>query len=272
MVHRELPSNLEEKLSHIEMKSPLAGRSASQIILDVLGNELPQLVGGSADLSCSDLTMMKKLPVIDKRNFRGRNIKYGVREFAMAAAATGLYETQMITPFVGTFLTFSDYMRNAIRLAALSSIQVIYQFTHDSIFLGEDGPNHQPVEHYAALRAIPRLQVIRPADNMEVKMAWLAALKYKGPTAILLSRQALPDLSVTHRPYAEGMGRGAYIVRTRKKRPTTHSLQQDRSSPSPLMSPPRLSSKEKPSALFLCRAGKFLKRRNAAPAPLWEAI
>ena len=99
--------------------------------------------------------MMKKFPLISPGNFTGRNIKYGVREFAMAGAAAGLFQTQMITPFVGTFLTFSDYMRNAIRLAALSKIQVIYQFTHDSIFLGEDGPTHQPIEHFAALRAVP---------------------------------------------------------------------------------------------------------------------
>ncbi len=219
MVKQTLPSNLEEILASIEMKSPLAGRSASQIVLDTLANELPQLIGGSADLSCSDLTMMKKYPIISKDNFHGRNIKFGVREFAMAAAASGLSETQMITPFIGTFLTFSDYMRNAIRLAALSSIKVIYQFTHDSIFLGEDGPTHQPVEHYAALRAIPKLQVIRPASNWEVKMSWLAALHYKGPTAILLSRQAIPDLSVTHLPYKDGMGRGAYIVKKEKKTP-----------------------------------------------------
>lgn len=219
MADHELPSDLETILARIEMKSPLAGRSASQIILETLGTELPQLIGGSADLSCSDLTMMKKFPIITENNFHGRNIKYGVREFAMAAAANGLAQTQMITPFIGTFLTFSDYMRNAIRLAALSGLQVIYQFTHDSIFLGEDGPTHQPVEHYAALRAIPKLQVIRPADNWEVKMAWMAALRYKGPTAILLSRQALPDIEATHLPYHSGMGRGAYIVRKEKKTP-----------------------------------------------------
>lgn len=219
MVRHALPSNLEELLARLEIKSPVAGRSASQIVLETLGGVLPQLIGGSADLSCSDLTMMKKFPIISEGNFHGRNIKYGVREFAMAAAAAGLAQTQMITPYVGTFLTFSDYMRNAIRLAALSSVQVIYQFTHDSVFLGEDGPTHQPVEHYASLRAIPKLQVIRPADSWEVKMAWIAALRYKGPTAILLSRQALPDLPATHVPYDKGMGRGAYIVRHEKKTP-----------------------------------------------------
>jgi transketolase len=213
MVEKTLPDNLETLLRDVEMKAPLAGRSASQLVLSLLGDLLPQLYGGSADLSCSDLTLMKKLSIVSPTNFQGRNIKYGVREFAMAAAAAGLAETQMITPFVGTFLTFSDYMRNAIRLAALSKVQVIYQFTHDSIFLGEDGPTHQPIEHYAALRAIPNLHVIRPADNAEVKMAWMAALHYQGPTAILLSRQPLPDLPGTNIAYDQGMARGAYIVK-----------------------------------------------------------
>lgn len=219
MASGELPADLEEKLSQIEMKSPLAGRSASQLCLEILGGLLPGPYGGSADLSCSDLTLMKKFPLVTPGNFKGRNIKYGVREFAMASAATGLAQTQMIIPFIGTFLTFSDYMRNAIRLAALSKTHVIYQFTHDSIFLGEDGPTHQPIEHFASLRTIPNLHVIRPADNWEVKMAWVAALRYKGPTAILLSRQALPDLDITHLPYQEGMGRGAYIVKKEKNIP-----------------------------------------------------
>ncbi|MGE5195701.1 MAG: transketolase family protein, partial [Anaerolineae bacterium] len=135
MVDKTLPLDLEEQLRKIEMKTPLAGRSASQAVLNILGDLLPELYGGSADLSGSDLTMMKKFEVVSPGHFKGRNIKYGVREFAMAAAAVGLAETDMITPFIGTFLTFSDYMRNAIRLAALSKVQVIYQFTHDSIFL-----------------------------------------------------------------------------------------------------------------------------------------
>jgi len=188
-------------------------------VLSVLGDLLPQLYGGSADLSGSDMTMMKKFPLIAPGNFAGRNIKYGVREFAMGTMATGLAETDMITPFIGTFLTFSDYMRNAIRLAALSKIPVIYQFTHDSIFLGEDGPTHQPVEHLAALRAIPNLHVIRPADNAEVKMAWIAALRYRGPTALVLSRQNLPDLEGTHVHYDHGMGKGAYIVKKEENKP-----------------------------------------------------
>lgn len=213
MVEKHLPDNLEEQLRKIEIKSPMATRSSSQVVLNKLGELLPQLYGGSADLSSSDMTMMKNFSIVVPGDFTGRNIKYGVREFAMAAAASGLNETDMITPYVGTFLTFSDYMRNAIRLAALSKNHVIYQFTHDSIFLGEDGPTHQPIEHLAALRAMPRLQVIRPADNWEVKMAWIAALRYRGPTAIILSRQALPDLPGTNIPYDQGMGKGAYILK-----------------------------------------------------------
>lgn len=218
MVEKKLPENLEQELRKIEMKNPLATRSSSNHVLAALGDLLPHLYGGSADLSGSDMTMMKKYPVIAPGNFSGRNIKYGIREFGMAAIATGLAQTHMFTPYVGTFLTFSDYMRNAVRLAALSKVQVIYQFTHDSVFLGEDGPTHQPIEHFAALRAIPNLQVIRPADNWEVKMAWVAALRYRGPTAILLSRQALPELTETNLPYEQGMGRGAYIIKKESKK------------------------------------------------------
>lgn len=224
MVEKRLPDDLEHLLKQIPMKSPLAGRSASQLCLNVLGKALPFLMGGSADLSVSDLTMMKEFPIVSPGNFKGRNIKFGVREFAMAAAATGLAETDMIIPFIGTFLTFSDYMRNAIRLAALSKIQVVYQFTHDSVFLGEDGPTHQPIEHLASLRAIPNLQVIRPADNWEVKMAWVAALRYRGPTAIILSRQNLPELAETNVSYEDGMGKGAYILKKEKKTPPDFTL------------------------------------------------
>jgi transketolase len=125
----------------------------------------------------------------------------------------------MFQPFCGTFFTFSDYMRNSIRLAALSPYHVIYQFTHDSIFLGEDGPTHQSIEHLAALRAMPHLHVIRPADANEVKTAWISALKYKGPTAIILSRQNLPTLACTQVSHDKGMGMGAYIVKKEKKTP-----------------------------------------------------
>ncbi len=214
-----LPPDLENNLNQLEIKSPIASRASSGICIQALAKLLPQLYGGSADLSGSDLTMMKDFPIIAPGNFKGRNIKFGVREFAMATIASGLSLTGMIQPFCGTFLTFSDYMRNAIRLACLSPYHVIYQFTHDSIFLGEDGPTHQPIEHLAALRAMPNLHVIRPGDSHEVRMAWLAALRYKGPTAIILSRQNIPDLEATKVPYDKGMGRGAYIIKKEEKHP-----------------------------------------------------
>lgn len=219
MVEQRLPSDLEEQLQKIAIKNPMATRSSSQVVLQALGDLLPQLIGGSADLSGSDMTMMKQFPILSKGNFTGRNIKYGVREFGMATVATGLAQTHMILPYIGTFLTFSDYMRNAIRLAALSKVHVIYQFTHDSIFLGEDGPTHQPIEHYATLRAMPHLNVIRPADNNEMKMAWVAALRYLGPTALILSRQNLPDIPGCNVPYDKGMSKGAYIVKKESVKP-----------------------------------------------------
>jgi transketolase len=219
MASKQLPSSLEESLENLEMKNLISGRAASQEVLNLLGDHLPFLYGGSADLSGSDKTMMKHFSIVSKGHFKGRNIKFGVREFAMAAAASGMAQTDMIVPYIGTFLTFSDYMRNAIRLAALSEVQVIYQFTHDSVFLGEDGPTHQPVEHYAALRAIPNLHVIRPADDTEVKMAWIAALRYRGPTAIILSRQSLPSIDGTKVSYEQGMFKGAYIVKREKSKP-----------------------------------------------------
>ncbi|MGB7129030.1 MAG: transketolase [Candidatus Rhabdochlamydia sp.] len=219
MAEKRLPTDLEEKLRAIEMKSPLATRVGSQVVLNILADLVPQLIGGSADLSSSDMTMMKRFPIIEKDQYMGRNIKYGIREFGMATIATGLAETNMIVPYIGTFLTFSDYMRNAIRLAALSKIQVIYIFTHDSVFLGEDGPTHQPVEHLASLRAIPNVHLIRPADNWEVKMAWMAALRYRGPSILVLSRQALPELDVCNISYEEGMSKGAYIIKKEQSKP-----------------------------------------------------
>lgn len=211
MLHKKLPSDIEMQLRSIPIEDT-AGRSASHKVINYLANIFPFLYGGSADLSGSDKTMMEQFALIAPKDFSGRNIKFGVREFAMAAMAAGLFRTQMMIPFCGTFLTFSDYMRNAIRLAALSKYQVIYQFTHDSIFLGEDGPTHQPIEHYASLRAMPNLHFMRPADAHEIKMCWLAALRYQGPTAIALTRQKLPNLSGTNVSFDEGVGRGGYIV------------------------------------------------------------
>jgi transketolase len=219
MANRRLPTDLQDQLKALEIKSPVGGRNASNACLQLLASVLPQLYGGSADLSCSDLTFLDGLGAVSPEDFSGRNIKYGVREFAMAAMASGLAQTDLITPFIGTFFTFSDYMRNAIRLAALMKVQVIYQFTHDSVFLGEDGPTHQPVEQLASLRAMPGLHVIRPGGNNEVKGAWLAALHYQGPTAIVLSRQGVTTYEGTDVPLSEGVGRGAYIIKKEKGTP-----------------------------------------------------
>lgn len=219
MQSHHLPKNLEEELWKLEIKAPTAGRAASYDVINHLASEVPHLFGGSADLSGSDKTMMKNYAIIAPGNFSGRNIKFGVREFGMGTIANGLALSQLFTPFVGTFLTFSDYMRNSIRLAALSKIRVIYQFTHDSIFLGEDGPTHQSVEHYAALRAIPHLHVFRPGDSNEVKMSWIAMLNYQGPSAIILSRQSIPLLQQTQVPFKDGVGRGAYIVKKEQSKP-----------------------------------------------------
>lgn len=224
MLHNHLPADLEEKVKSVQIKSPIAGRKASQEVSNFLADILPQLYSGSADLSESDMTTLKKFPIVAPGVFNGRNIKFGVREFGMATMATGLAQTEMIIPFIGTFLTFSDYMRNAIRMCALMKEHVIYHFTHDSIFLGEDGPTHQPIEHYAALRAIPNLQFIRPGDANEVKMAWIAALRYRGPTAFSLTRQNLPEVEGTNVPYSEGMGRGAYIVKREASSPPDFTL------------------------------------------------
>lgn len=218
MHERVIPTNLEETLNKVEFSEPISGRKASQALLQVLGKELPFLYGGSADLSGSDCTMMKDYPLIAQNDFKGRNIKYGIREFGMTTIASGLYQTHMFLPYVGTFFTFSDYLRNGLRLACLSKYHVIFQLTHDSVFLGEDGPTHQPVEHLAALRAVPNLHVMRPADAHEVKGAWLSALNYPYPTVIVLSRQNLPVLKETERPFAEGVGKGGYIIKKEKQK------------------------------------------------------
>ena len=214
-----VPKNLEKHLADMRIPAPISGRKASGLVLNFLGDLLPSLYGGSADLARSDMTHMHHHSVVSASEMSGRNIKYGVREFGMGGIAIGLAQTDMIRPFVGTFLAFSDYMLNPIRMAALMRVPVVYQFTHDSIFVGQDGPTHQPVEHLSHLRAIPGLQVIRPADANEVKMAWIAALKYSGPTAIILSRQDLPICIGTSTTFEKGVGRGAYALKESPNKP-----------------------------------------------------
>ena len=187
----------------------VATRRASQLVLEALLPALPELVGGSADLTGSNLTMVKASKVIGKEG-GGNYVFYGVREFGMCAVMNGLALHGGVIPYGGTFLVFSDYARNALRLAALMRLRVVYVFTHDSIGLGEDGPTHQPIEHAASLRLIPNLDVWRPCDTVETAVAWAAALERKdGPTALLLSRQAV---AFATRESTNGVRRGGYVL------------------------------------------------------------
>jgi transketolase len=191
---------------------PLATRRASQLALDALAPLLPELLGGSADLTGSNLTDFTGHRRIAPQQIAGNYLSWGVREFGMAAAMNGAALHGGFIPFGGTFLTFSDYSRNAIRMAALMQQRVIHVFTHDSIGLGEDGPTHQPVEHLAALRLIPGLDVWRPADALETAVAWVHALQRRdGPSALVLSRQALPI--VTWPSQRRDILRGGYVLR-----------------------------------------------------------
>ena len=202
--------DLYDYLNELEISQNKATRSQSSQCLQQLAQKVPNIIGGSADLSCSDNTFLKNYATISATDFSGRNIKYGVREFAMASMASGMVLTKMLRPYIGTFLVFSDYMRNAIRLSALMNIPVMYQFTHDSIFLGEDGPTHQPVEHLASLRAIPNLTVCRPADETEVKASWYLGMISSSPTAIILSRQNIQSLPESNFEHAI---KGGYVLK-----------------------------------------------------------
>ncbi len=213
-VHGDLPAGWEAVLPAFdESNGNIASRAASGIVLNAVAQRIPELIGGSADLSGSNLTTVKGAPVLSARTPGGRNLHFGIREHAMGAVMNGMSLHGGMIPYGGTFLVFSDYMRPAIRLAALMGRQVIYVFTHDSIGLGEDGPTHQPVEHLAALRCIPNLTVIRPADAAETTEAWRVALKRRhGPTALVLTRQKLPLLDRTTLAPASGVARGAYVL------------------------------------------------------------
>nr|WP_119300012.1 transketolase [Dongia deserti] len=201
------------KAQFVDEQAKLATRQASQRCIEVLTKAQPNLVGGSADLTHSNLTQAKGQPVVQAGAFAGSYIHFGVREHAMAAVLNGLALHRGFIPYGGTFLVFTDYARPAMRLSALMRQRVIYVMTHDSIGLGEDGPTHQPVEHLASLRAIPNLLVFRPADAIETAEAWAIALKSKAlPSVLCLSRQALPLLRGVGDPELSVV-RGAYILR-----------------------------------------------------------
>ncbi len=191
----------------------MATRVASGTVLNSVATRIPNLIGGSADLAPSTKTIISGEMDLQSDQFGGRNMRFGVREHAMGSILNGMSLHGGLRPYGATFLIFSDYMRPAIRLAALMKLQIIYVFTHDSIGLGEDGPTHQPIEHLASLRAIPNLTVIRPCDANETAEAWKAALaNQNGPTALALTRQGLPTLDRNTLAAADGLQRGGYIL------------------------------------------------------------
>jgi len=192
---------------------PVATRAASGMVLNALAGKIDTLMGGSADLAPSNKTFLNGVPEFQKGAYEGRNIRFGVREHAMAAIMSGLSLHGGVKPYGGTFLVFADYMRPSIRLASLMGLPVIYVFTHDSIAVGEDGPTHQPVEHLASLRAIPGLTVIRPADATETAEAWRTAVTATDhPVALALTRQKLAVLDRETLPPAASLAKGAYIL------------------------------------------------------------
>ncbi|MFO8057391.1 MAG: transketolase [bacterium] len=212
LVKGEVPQDLKDKALSTIKTEPVATRKASGAVLQVLSCEVPTLYGGSADLAPSNNTLIKGESDVACDSFSGRNLRFGIREHGMGALLNGMALYGLI-PYGGTFLIFSDYMRPAIRLAALMGLRVIYVYTHDSIFVGEDGPTHQPVEQLAALRAIPGLDVVRPADAQETALAWCHALNRKqGPSALALTRQSLPPVDRQKYAAADGLERGGYVL------------------------------------------------------------
>jgi transketolase len=192
---------------------PMATRKAIRACLDATGPMIPGLLPGSADLTGNTGVAMSGVPAQSKGDPGGSLVHYGIREHAMGAVMNGMAAHRGVLPVGGTFFVFSDYMRPAVRLAALSTMHVVYSWTHDSIGLGQDGPTHQPVEQLAAMRAMPDLRVVRPADANETAQAWRVAVESEGPTALILSRQELPVLTGTGSRAPAGVPRGAYVLR-----------------------------------------------------------
>ncbi len=215
----ELPEGWKSKLpvfSHTD--KPVATREASGKVLNAISSVLPTLLGGSADLSPSTNTIIKAEKDFEPGSFGGRNFHFGVREHAMGSILNGMALSGLI-PYGATFFVFSDYLRPALRLSALMEAHAVYVFTHDSVFLGEDGPTHEPIEHLAACRVIPHLSTIRPADANETAVAWRVAIEHKGPVALILTRQALPILDRTKYAAADGVEKGAYVLADAQGKP-----------------------------------------------------
>jgi transketolase len=216
----DLPGGWQQAIPAFSAENgSVATRASSGTVLNAIAGKVPELMGGSADLSGSNLTIIKDSPIFSAKNHAGRNIHFGIREHAMASMMNGMSLHGGVIPYGGTFLVFADYMRPAIRLAALMGERVIHVFTHDSIGLGEDGPTHQPVEHLTSLRVIPGVTVIRPGDASEVAEAWRAALLHKGgPVALVLTRQKVPFIDRAHRGPASDLAKGGYVLDAGAKR------------------------------------------------------
>ena len=210
----ELPDGWDAALPvYSPSDKPIATRNASGNAINAIAPKVLWLFGGSADLESSTMTHMKGFGRFSKEDYAGRNVYFGVREFAMAAAMNGMALHGGVKPYGGTFFVFSDYLRPAMRLAAIQNLPVVYVLTHDSIGVGEDGPTHEPVEQLAAVRAIPNMTVIRPADANETSQAWRFAMENRqGPVALVLTRQPVPILEGTSEKAREGVVRGAYVL------------------------------------------------------------
>jgi transketolase len=195
----------------LRQTAPQATRASSQAALNVLGPALPELLGGSADLTTSNSTLFKGATTITPTQEAGDYLHYGVREFGMTALMNGMALHGGLIPYGGTFLVFSDYARNAVRLACLMSVRTILVYSHDSIGLGEDGPTHQPIEHLSSLRALPHMNLWRPCDAVETALAWTLAIERRGPTALVLTRQGLPQQARSPEQLAD-ISRGGYVL------------------------------------------------------------
>ena len=220
-LRNKLPNVLNKEVSKLinNKNKPMATRKSSQVVLESIGKHLPELVGGSADLKDSNLVYWSSSKAITKKNFSGKYIYYGVREFGMSAISNGLYLHGGFRPYASTFLIFSEYAKNAIRMSALMKLPIIYVFTHDSIGLGEDGPTHQAVEQLTSLRLIPGMDVWRPADLCETALAWKYSLMNKsGPSSIVLTRQSLPEIIRTS-DQKQSISKGGYTIFENHKNP-----------------------------------------------------
>jgi len=209
----ELPAAWDAEIPQFDLKDAQATRQAGGKVMNAIAKRVPELIGGDADLSVSTNTALKDGGSFDGQTGAGRNIHFGVREHAMGSIANGIAYHGGLRPYVSTFFVFSDYMRPAVRLAALNDLPVIFVWTHDSVALGEDGPTHQPIEHLMSLRAMPQLSVVRPCDPNETAEAWRWAMNHReGPVALILTRQKVPVIDRSKFGAASGLARGAYVL------------------------------------------------------------